>query len=159
MNHLPRITPTVRLVEAADYNDWRVLWDGYNAFYGRAGETALPAHITQATWAGFFDPTVPMQCFIATADDQLVGLAHLVFHHSTSREGLVCYLQDLFTAPCARGRGVARALVERTYATAQAGQCSRVYWTTHQSNKPARKLYDKLANFKGFVVYAKEFPT
>lgn len=45
----------VRPVERSDLTQWRVLWDGYNAFYGRYGATALPEAITQATWQRFFD--------------------------------------------------------------------------------------------------------
>jgi hypothetical protein len=46
----------VRPVSETDFEAWLPLWDGYNAFYGRSGETALPAEITGATWACFFDP-------------------------------------------------------------------------------------------------------
>jgi hypothetical protein len=31
----------VRPVESGDFAEWKTLWDGYNAFYGRHGETAL----------------------------------------------------------------------------------------------------------------------
>ena len=42
----------------------------------------------------------------------LLGLAHAIFHRSTTQPTPNCYLQDLFTAPEARGQGVARALIE-----------------------------------------------
>jgi len=45
----------IRVVEQPDFAAWKRLWDGYNAFYGRSGETALPEAITQTTWARFFD--------------------------------------------------------------------------------------------------------
>ena len=32
----------VRPVAQADFDRWKPLWDGYNAFYGREGPTALP---------------------------------------------------------------------------------------------------------------------
>jgi hypothetical protein len=32
---------TVRFVVREDYEQWLPLWDGYNAFYGRSGATAL----------------------------------------------------------------------------------------------------------------------
>ena len=32
----------IRPVTQADHHQWLPLWQGYNAFYGRAGETALP---------------------------------------------------------------------------------------------------------------------
>ena len=42
----------------------------------------------------------------------LLGLVHYVFHPNLWRDEGVCYLQDLFTDPQARGRGVARGLIE-----------------------------------------------
>jgi oligopeptide transport system ATP-binding protein len=36
---------------------WLPLWNGYNAFYGRHGETALPDEVTTMAWRRFFDPT------------------------------------------------------------------------------------------------------
>ena len=32
----------IRPVTTADFPAWLPLWDAYNAFYGRSGETALP---------------------------------------------------------------------------------------------------------------------
>jgi hypothetical protein len=43
----------VRPVIQADYPAWKPLWDGYNAFYGRIGDTALPDEITATTWQRF----------------------------------------------------------------------------------------------------------
>ncbi len=42
----------------------------------------------------------------------LVGITHYLFH-PTMWYGDACYLQDLFVAEAARGRGAARALIER----------------------------------------------
>ena len=41
---------TVRPLTRQDYEQWLPLWDGYNEFYGRFGETALPGDITAMTW-------------------------------------------------------------------------------------------------------------
>ena len=41
---------TIRPLAEADYAAWRPLWDGYNAFYGRHGETALAEVVTRTTW-------------------------------------------------------------------------------------------------------------
>ncbi len=147
---------TVREAQPSDYQAWRPLWDGYNAFYGREGATALPEAITAQTWGHFFDAAVPMQCQVAELNGEVRGLMHLVFHLSTSRAGPVCYLQDLFTAPGARGKGLARALIESAYEIAKAKGCSRVYWTTQEHNATARTLYDQVAAYKGFIVYGKE---
>ena len=50
---------------ARDFRGWLPLWDGYNAFYGREGPTALPLEITRATWARFFDAYEPVQALVA----------------------------------------------------------------------------------------------
>ena len=155
---LPPETPhlTIRPILPSDYAGWRPLWDGYNAFYGREGNTALPEAITEKTWERFLNPDEPMHAQVAVADDQIVGLVHYLYHRSTSRLTDVCYLQDLFTVPAMRGRGVARGLIETVCEAARAASSTRVYWQTQQSNSTARTLYDKVAKFTGFIVYVNE---
>jgi GNAT superfamily N-acetyltransferase len=143
----------VRPIEQADFPGWKPLWDGYNAFYGRKDATALAPEITQATWQRFFDPAEPVFALVADDGEKLVGLAHYLFHRSTTRVEPTCYLQDLFTAPTERGRGVGRALIEGVYGKAAAAGVKRVYWQTHESNAAGRRLYDKVGRHLGFIVY------
>ena len=139
----------VRPVRPNDFAGWKPLWDGYNAFYGRKGETALPDA------RRFFDGYEPMHALVAERGGQLLGLTHYIFHRSTTSLGPVCYLQDLFTVEASRGRGVGRALIEEVYRGAVDAGCSRVYWNTHKTNVTAMKLYDKVAEESGFLVYRK----
>ncbi len=88
-----------------DYPRWVPLWDGYNAFYGRAGETALAPEITQMTWARFFDAYEPMHAMVAEDAGKLLGLVHFLYHRSTTQIAPTCYMQDLFTVEEARGKG------------------------------------------------------
>jgi GNAT superfamily N-acetyltransferase len=131
------------------------LWDGYNEFYGRSGPTALPDEITAVTWARFFDETEPVHALVAELDGSLVGLTHYLFHRSTTALAPICYLQDLFTSPAARGKGVGRALIEGVYDRARAAGSARVYWQTHETNQTAQKLYERVAERSGFIVYRK----
>jgi GNAT superfamily N-acetyltransferase len=147
----------VRPVSDADYPAWKPLWDGYNAFYGRVDETALPEEITQATWQRFLDPAEPLFALVAERHGQIVGLVHYLFHRSTILLQPTCYLQDLFTLPSERGGGVGRALIEAVYKQAAAKGTKRVYWHTHESNAPGRMLYDKAAQHLGFIVYSRNF--
>jgi len=146
----------IRPVIATDQPAWRNLWDGYNAFYGREGPTALPEVVTRTTWTRFLQPNEPVHALVAVRGAELVGLCHYLFHRSTSRIADVCYLQDLFTAPQARGQGVGGRLIEAACERARAVGCSRVYWQTQQTNSTARSLYDRLAQFKGFIVYDRQ---
>ena len=145
----------VRAIAREDFAAWRPLWDGYNAFYGRHGETALPEAVTQTTWERFFDAYEPVHALVAEVDGRVVGLAHYLFHRSTTAMTPHCYLQDLFTSEAARGRGVGRALIEAVIERARAAGSSRVYWHTHETNAAAQRLYDQVAGRSGFIVYRK----
>ena len=146
----------VRAVTPQDYDAWKPLWDDYNAFYERTGPTALPEEVSDATWRRFFDASEPVYCIVAEREGTVVGLCHYIYHRSTARLELMCYLQDLFTAPDYRGHGIGRALIERVYEIAKEAGCKRVYWQTHVTNTPGRTLYDKVAKHFGFIVYAKD---
>jgi GNAT superfamily N-acetyltransferase len=146
----------IRPATPGDYAAWRPLWDGYNAFYGRHGETALPDHVTQITWQRFFDPNEPVFALVEDEQARLVGLAHYLFHRSMTKIEPVCYLSDLFTDPAVRGRGIGRSLIEAACAHAKAAGASRVYWQTHETNAAGRQLYDKVARHLGFIVYSRE---
>ena len=147
----------IRPVTGQDYERWLPLWNGYNAFYGRSGATALSPDITAMTWARFFDAYEPVHALVAASGGELLGLVHYLFHRSTTAIEPVCYLQDLFTAKAARGKGVGRALIHGVYEQARRAGSPRVYWQTHETNLTAMQLYDKVAERSGFVVYRKVF--
>ena len=149
------INLSIRTVTQEDYDQWLPLWDGYNTFYGRSGATALAPEITRMTWSRFFDAYEPVHALVAESDGKLVGLTHYLFHRSTTAIAPNCYLQDLFTAEGARGRGVARALINAVYDRAKLAGSPRVYWQTHETNVTAMQLYDKVAERSGFIVYRK----
>ena len=146
---------TVRFVTRQDYDQWLPLWDGYNAFYGRSGASALSHEITRMTWARFFDAYEPVHGLVAESGGELLGLTHYLFHRSTTAIEPICYLQDLFTGKAARGKGVGRALINGVYQQAKLAGSPRVYWQTHETNLTAMQLYDKVAGHSGFVVYRK----
>ena len=136
-----------------DRQAWEPLWQGYLTFY----KSSLPPEVTDATWRRLNDPAEPMHGLAAVLDGRIVGMVHYLYHGSTWSIGPYCYLQDLFTAEEARGRGAGRALIEAVYERARADGASRVYWLTHETNASARALYDKLAARSGFIQYRKLF--
>src|SRR5512140_3105789 len=140
----------IRPVRQEDFDPWLPLWNGYNAFYGREGPTALDSEITRVTWNRFLDPREPVHALVAQSEGRLLGLAHYLFHRSTTRIELTCYLQDLFTDRRDRGRGVGRALIEGVYQAAREAGVKRVYWQTHETNAAGRRLYDSVAKHAGF---------
>lgn len=149
-----QLPPVVRALQENDFGGWKPLWDGYNAFYGRQAQTALPSKITQIAWQRFLDPCEPVFALVAEADGELVGLTHYLFHRSTTRVEPTCYLRDLFTIESRRGCGIGRALIDGVCREAKEAGAYEVYWQTHQSNVAARRLYDSVAENEGFIVYS-----
>jgi GNAT superfamily N-acetyltransferase len=142
----------VRPLRVEDREQWQPLWDGYNLFYERPN---FPAEITEISWARFFDPEEEMFAAVAELEGRVVGLVHYLYHRSTTTIEKVCYLQDLFATPDARGIGVGGALIDHVYEEAARAGLRRVYWQTHEDN-PARKLYDQKAELSPFRRYVKE---
>ena len=155
MNQPPSadLPTTVRPLRPDDQAAWRPLWDGYNTFYGRAGATALDEKVTAMTWQRFFDGYEPMHALVAEQGGRLVGLVHYLFHRSTTQIGPSCYLQDLFTDAGVRGQGIGAALIAAVAERARASGSPRLYWMTQDSNAAAMRLYDRVAEKPGFVIY------
>ena len=143
----------IRAVSVEDREAWEGLWQGYNASYGRSGDTALPSETVQTTWSRLLDDREPLEGVVAESAAGLVGLAHFIFHRNTIHVEDTCYLQDLFTSEESRGLGIARQLVEAVYETCRSRGVSSVYWHTHSTNGTARALYDTIANNTEFLVY------
>lgn len=139
----------VRELRFDEREAWEPLWRGYLEFY----EATLDRDATATTWHRLHDAAEPMFVLGAFIEGRLIGIVHYLFHRSTWTIGDYCYLQDLFTAPDARGLGAGRALIEAVCDRARVAGASRVYWLTHESNETARALYETLADRPGFIQY------
>ena len=138
---------SVSRLESGDRTQWERLFRGYLDFYERTLEDAA----FDRAWEAFALDEV-MHARGGWLDGRLVGIVHFLEHASTTGPD-VCYLQDLFTDPQARGRGVGGALIGAVVEAAKALGCGRVYWLTHHSNATARQLYDQMAENQGFIRY------
>lgn len=127
---------------------WEALARGYKAFY----ETTVPDAGYEETWQRLIRGD-ELHGVAARLDGEVVGIAHYLFHANVWSAGGACYLQDLFVDEAARGRGVARALIEHVADDARERGVPRLYWHTQQGNARARALYDKVASFRGFICY------
>lgn len=144
---------TIRPVMREDFPQWLPLWDEYNAFYGRAGATALPDAVTQATWERCFNVYEPIHALVAEEGKVLLGLVHYLVHRSTIMVEASCYLHDHFNTEAARGKGVGRALIEAVADRAGIAGLTRVYWHTDEANLRSMALHDELADKPGFIMY------
>ena len=139
----------VRTVSLTDEDAWRILWEGYCAFY----ETVVPPEVTAETWRRLFDPGSPVEGLVAEHDGELVGFVNCVLHPSTWGAAETCYLEDLFVSPSARGSGAGRALIDAVLERARSRGADKVYWHTRRDNARARALYDSFTEADDFVRY------
>ncbi len=137
----------------ADEADWRRMFAGYCAFY----RVDLAEATVAETWRRILDPAEPTHGLIARdgVGGPPLGLTNYILHQNTWSPLTDCYLEDLFTLPEARGRGVGRALIERLASMGRAAGWRRVYWLTAEDNTTARRLYDAVTGGRdGFIRYS-----
>ena len=137
----------IGLLEPSDRGAWEELARGYKEFY----QTPTSAEQYEAVWHQLMDGT-EFRAFGARLEGTLVGITHYFFHPAVWY-GEACYLQDLFVVEAVRGRGAARALIERVAAAARDRGADRFYWHTQEDNARARVLYDQVARYTGFIRY------
>lgn len=142
---------SIRPVQPGDEAAWREMWGAYCTFY----EQTLPESVTAGVWSHIMDGASPVNSVIALLgeDGTPLGFANYVLHPHTWSDKTLCYLEDLYVSPEARGRGVGHALIEHLIETGKTRSWERVYWHTETGNAPARRLYDRFNAADDFVRY------
>jgi len=143
------VTVTVRAVEARDEAAWRRLFSDYGVFYATRFDDAQLDHV----WSLLLDPAGRVDALVAEIDGEVVGIAHYRSHPDTFGTGNDWYLDDLFTAPDARGTGVGTALIEHLTALAKATGPGTLRWITAEDNAAAQRVYDRIATRTTWVTY------
>ena len=142
---------TIRMAEARDEKRWRQLWAGYVKFY----RSEVSEDVTGNTWARILDGSSNIDALVAERDGEVIGICNYVFHDHTWSKQQICYLQDLFVDPAARGGGAAKMLILACEENAKAKGAFRIYWQTQEYNAAARSLYDTIVPRSSFIVYRK----
>lgn len=141
---------TLRPITPSDQESWRRLWRGYLDFY----QTAVSDAVYRTTFSRLTSGLEgEFSGLMAWREGEAVGLVHFLSHRHCWREENVVYLQDLYVVPVERGKGTGRTLIEAVYKLGDDAGTPVVYWMTQQDNAPARKLYDQVATFSGFIRY------
>jgi GNAT superfamily N-acetyltransferase len=139
----------IRPIETSDRDQWEALFLAYGVFY----ETAFAKHVVDGVWAWLMDSSHSVSCFVAESEGTLLGFAHLREQADTFRAGPSWFLDDLFTAPAARGQGVGRALIAALKAHGASHGGGDLRWITAADNSTAQHLYDTLASRTSWVMY------
>jgi len=149
IDHMDNPGIAVRPLVASDRAGWLPLWHGYLDFY----RESLDPEVTEHTFTRLCERREGMFGFVADSGGEVVGIVNALLHPSTWSMTSYCYLEDLFVSPAARGRDVARLLIEAGSDEARALGAAHVYWHTQEFNGPARSLYDQVARLTSMRVY------
>jgi GNAT superfamily N-acetyltransferase len=98
-------------------------------------------------------PDSPLFGRVAEWKGNVAGFTVSIIHQGSWTLDPICYLEDLFVAPEARGHGIGRALIADLLARTKERGWSRLYWHTRESNAAARRVYDEFAAADDFVRY------
>ncbi|MFD2675525.1 GNAT family N-acetyltransferase [Gulosibacter bifidus] len=140
---------TVRPVRPDDEARWCELFRAYREFYRLEPSDA----VVDRVWGWMHDPALPCGSLVAELGGQIVGIANHRDFLRPSAGTIGIWLDDLFTDPEMRGKGIGRALIEALQAKAAAEGKSLVRWITAEDNHQAQALYDTLATRTSWVTY------
>jgi len=146
------VTVTVRQIEIQDKASWKELYVAYLKFY----ESEPAESSTELLWNRLTKGERAVQGLVAVSNGEVVGIAHFHYQLSTWSDTFHCYLEDLYVAEDARGKGVASALIAAVEDLAIQNKCSELFWITKENNTVARKLYEQVATLSDFVRYEKK---
>jgi ribosomal protein S18 acetylase RimI-like enzyme len=141
----------VRDMAGTDRAAWDRMWSGYCAHYG----VSLAAADNDALWRRLTDADSAMAALIGVDAEagRPIGFAHYVLHPHTFSARMVCYLEDLWVDPAARGGGGGRNLIDALIARGRERGWRRLYWHTEADNTAARALYDRIVPVTDYVRY------
>ena len=147
----------VRDVELADHAEWHRMWSANCSHY----DVSIPAAESRELWRRIMDPEYPVGALVSgpsPGEGPLAGFANYVLHPHTFSSRMVCYLEDLWIEPSARGAGRGRKLIDALIARGRERGWRRIYWHTGSDNKAARRLYDRISQPTDYVRYDVSLP-
>lgn len=140
---------TVRPIEPTDREAWEALYRGYRDYYAKPHDPA----VFDAVWDWLSDPAHETRGLVAEVSGVPVGIGHYRRFARPIDGGHGIYLDDLFTAPAARGSGAGGAILQRLSEIARDEGATLVRWITAESNETARRIYDRVATQTPWVTY------
>jgi GNAT superfamily N-acetyltransferase len=144
------MTISIRPIKPSDKVKWLELFQEYIVFY----KSKLSVEQFDLTWQRI-NSDFNINALVAELDGKVVGFTHYIWRPDTWEAQDFCYLEDLYTDPKVRGKGVGRALIKAVEDIAIAKGSKQLYWTTAPDNELARTLYDKIAitNMVEYKIY------
>ena len=92
-----------------------------------------------------FGPESDKGCLFAfRRNENIVGFATVYFSYTSSIASKTAVLNDLFTLPEERRKGIGKSLIEHCWEHASSKGAVRLHWATQIDNESANSLYRSL---------------
>jgi GNAT superfamily N-acetyltransferase len=132
------------VIRAAHRADVPRVWEMVHelADYERLGHEVSGS--AAALEGDLFAEPARVECVVAETGGALVGYALFYSTYSSFSTAPMMWLEDLFVAPAARGRGAGRALIAEVARRAVARGCRRLGWIVLDWNQPSIEFYQSL---------------
>jgi len=135
-----------------DHVAWEALFLEYGVFY----KTSFSPEVLAGVWEWIMKEGHPLRCLTAKIDGHVVGFAHFRNQPDTFTAASSWFLDDLYTHPSTRGKGVGTALIAAVTEHAGNHGGGALRWVTEANNITAQRLYDTLATRTSWVMYENE---
>jgi GNAT superfamily N-acetyltransferase len=119
------------------------LFEEMDRFYGDTTNHSLDVRVRQITDALFGDASAG-SALLAWDSDELVGLAAYSFLWPAIGVSRSLYLKELYVGEVHRRKGVGKLLMDALFEVAKNYDCTRVEWTTDDTNENAQQFYNDL---------------
>jgi ribosomal protein S18 acetylase RimI-like enzyme len=141
------VSITITRVGEGDLDDLLPLMRGYSDFYKVDPSDEALLALSRALIA---NPELEgLQLIARDADDGTpLGFATIYWLWSTSRAARIGVMNDLFTAPEARRRGVGEALIRACLDAVRERGAAILQWQTAADNHSAQALYDAIGGIR-----------
>ncbi|MCP4597756.1 GNAT family N-acetyltransferase [Neptuniibacter sp.] len=141
---------TIRPLASEDFNQWKVLFEGYCDFYEHpADETKV---LTEWNW--LHDEKNMLKGLVACdAVGNIMAFAHYHAWPISIFGSEVCYLSDLYTLPSYRKKGAAKALYNHLIDLCKENSWPALTLLTQENNTTAQSLYNQFGEASDFKFY------
>jgi GNAT superfamily N-acetyltransferase len=119
------------------------LFEEMDSFYGNATIGSRDDRVRQVTDA-LFGPVPAGSALLAWDGDELVGVAAYSFLWPAIGVTRSLYLKELYIRAAHRRSGVGKLLMDALFEVARTLNCTRVEWTTDDTNQNAQRFYKEL---------------
>mgnify|MGYP001230275002 CR=1 FL=1 len=139
----------IREIKLSDKEEWEVLYRGYAEFY----KSAMNKVILQTVWGWLNDRNHEVKGLVYELENKIVGFAHFRRIPRPLKGEYMGFLDDLYVEPKHRGKKIGEKLIQEIKKISKKNNWNLVRWITHDDNKRAKSLYDRVAKKTTWDLY------